>query len=164
MTRQQDSVATVLRRSARLALVALSLSAGFSLQEAVNAETMYYYVVGRHYQNQILFCRSPAARNNLIVLWQQGIGGVRGPQPQGCALERIAFEVLGLARNTVTAMPGEELREDGTRRRLPARFLVAHVAATRPGLPRERIYVVLLSDLVSIRTIDGRPVPELDDP
>jgi hypothetical protein len=148
--------ATAVRRSARITAVALTLSAGFPVHDVASAEPRYACVVGRHYQNQILFCRSPAARNALIVLWQQGIPD-QGRMPQGCQIEGIAFVVIGIARDTNTM-------RITTTGRAPGRFLVAERVMPIPEPSPRRIYVFFYSDVILVRTNDGRPGPELDDP
>jgi hypothetical protein len=167
MRSDRESHRTGIPTTIRSLWIALALLATLLLHNRASAQSPHPVVVGERYTARSLFCRTPAARNALIVLWQQGL---REPMPQGCSIENITFDILGIARNTVTRRPSRDMRADGTygeggpRMMVPGRFLVAQIATTGTGSSRERIYVFFYSDAVVVRTNDGRPAPVLDDP
>jgi hypothetical protein len=167
MRSRRDNNGCAMRDSARGAWIALVLAAVLLVQNAGFAQTVHQYTLGERYTRQALFCRSPAARDALIALWSQGIGE---PLPQGCSIEQISFNVSAIARNTTTSRPSRSIRadgsygEDGPRLMVPGRFLIAQLAASRPGAVRTRVYIFFFTATTAIRTSDGGTVPELDDP
>lgn len=66
----------------RLPWMALALVAALPVLNKARAETRIVLVVGETYRQNTLICRSPAARNALIVRLQQGMWE---PLPQGCS-------------------------------------------------------------------------------
>lgn len=131
---------------------------GFLTVSRSHAQPVRELIVGQAYQRHSLFCRSPAARNAMIVLWQQGL---EGPLPSGCALATIAFIPLGVSPRTSVLRPVSRPELTGF---APGEFWVAEPLEPPDLRSAGRIYIFFPPTVIRLIHSDGRPAPSIADP